>query len=123
MHGRYLPNDVNMRGFHIPGGTMALWSFFILGNDPEIYPNPGDFKPERWLGEAKKDLHPFSNLYFGHGPRKCIGKRFAEIELQLLFMEILRNFRVEWAGNQKMKVKTALVNMPSGPLTFRFQEF
>lgn len=49
------------------------------------------FIPERWLKENTdpkcphaKDVHPFSLLSFGFGPRMCIGKRFADLEMEVL---------------------------------------
>ncbi len=50
------------------------------------------------------------------------GKRFAELELQLLFVELLRNFRVEWGGRSDEVVNTTmkLMNTPDRELKFKF---
>jgi len=51
------------------------------------------FIPERWT-DPKKTVHPMSARIFGHGARICLGKRFAELEIQLGVVELLKNFRV-----------------------------
>ena len=75
----------------------------------------------RWLGESRKSIHPFAFLQFSHGPRMCIGKRFAELEIQLWICEILRNFRVEWHGDKDViEPEFKLMNVPDGELKFKF---
>jgi len=51
----------------------------------------------------------------------CIGKRFAELKLQLLCYELLRRFKIEWAGDQQsMGTKIRITNVPSMELKFKF---
>ena len=51
----------------------------------------------------------------------CIGKRFAELELQMVLCKVLQKYRVEWAGDDEpIKAKWALVNRPHKELKFRF---
>ena len=78
------------------------------------------FKPERWL-EHKEEIHPLAIRPFGIGPRMCIGKRFAELEILLGVAKLLQNFRIEWAADYdsiEQLVKT--VNVPNKNLCFRF---
>ncbi|CAH1714917.1 unnamed protein product [Aphis gossypii] len=65
-------------------------------HDPKYYPNPGIrvFDPERFSPEEKAKRPKASELFFGDGPRFCIGKRLAEIELKLCLSEIISNFEV-----------------------------
>lgn len=85
-----------------------------------------EFIPERWLKENNDpqcphvmDSHPFAYLPFGFGPRICIGKRFAELEIEVLVARLMREFRVEW-NHPDLKFKSTLVNIPDGPLKFKF---
>ncbi|KAK7327228.1 hypothetical protein VNO80_31593 [Phaseolus coccineus] len=62
--------DVNINGYLIPKGWKAMTLFTSVHLDPEIYPNPKEFNPERWneVQKAGKFLH------FGVGTRLCPGK-------------------------------------------------
>lgn len=59
--------------------------------DEHQFPQGAKFLPERWLREnannaalRNSETSPFAYIPFGFGPRTCIGKRFAELEIQLL---------------------------------------
>jgi len=67
-----------------------LYNHFVWPNVFKIIlPSTDVFKPERWI-EQKDEIHPFANRPFGHGPRMCIGKRFAELEIQLGICKLLQ---------------------------------
>jgi cytochrome P450 len=60
---------------------------------------------------------------FGHGPRMCIGKCFAELEIQIGICKLLQNFRIEWAADYdgiEQRLKT--LNVPDKKLKFRFED-
>jgi cytochrome P450 len=61
----------------------------LMGQNPEQFPEPTKFIPERWI-EDKKTINPFSVRNFSHGPRMCIGKRFAELEIQVAVAKLLQ---------------------------------
>ncbi|XP_076064622.1 cytochrome P450 family protein sad [Oratosquilla oratoria] len=46
---RALPRDTVLNGYAVPAGTMVILSVFSTGRDPRYFPNPSDFRPERWL--------------------------------------------------------------------------
>lgn len=67
----------------------------MVSNSEEYFHEPDQFIPERWLKAEKNDvcphqkpIHPFVSLPFGYGRRACLGRRFAEMELQILLAKV-----------------------------------
>lgn len=56
-----------------PGDTVLIPAYG-LHMDPQYFPNPEKFDPERFSEENKTSIVPFTYLPFGSGPRNCIGK-------------------------------------------------
>lgn len=53
----------------------GLWlPIYAIHRDPQYYPNPKKFDPERFSDENKGNINPLAYLPFGVGPRNCIGK-------------------------------------------------
>ncbi|OAD56571.1 putative cytochrome P450 6a14 [Eufriesea mexicana] len=66
-----------------------------IQRDPEIYPDPDKFDPERFTNEQAKTRHPMFYLPFGDGPRNCIGARFARYQSKVALITVLSKFRIE----------------------------
>ncbi|XP_015598815.1 cytochrome P450 6A1 [Cephus cinctus] len=76
----------------------------ILGlhRDPEIYPSPETFDPERFTKKAIAARHPMSYLPFGDGPRKCIGARFALYQSKIGLIKFLLRHKVNKCDKTKV---------------------
>lgn len=56
-----------------------------MGRDPKFFTKPEQFNPHRWL---QADSTYFRGLGFGFGPRQCLGRRIAELEMQLFLIHV-----------------------------------
>src|SRR5436190_15286527 len=90
-----------LHGMTIPAGRMVLYSAYVTGRLPELWPDPERFDPARWARGAPGPL-PYSFVPFGGGPRRCIGFALATLELQVMAIRLAQ--QVEWR-NRTTKVK------------------
>lgn len=69
--------------YTVPKGAMVVPTTYNALHDPEAYPNPDEFDPERWVtGDAEKQLKNW--LVFGTGPHVCIGQTYAQLNLMAM---------------------------------------
>lgn len=86
-------------------GTFVDISILGIHHDPEYYPDPDSFDPERFSDEAKKLRKPFTYLPFGEGPRICIGQRFAMVQLKVGLAVLLRDFEISLNERTKTPIE------------------
>ncbi|XP_024083088.1 probable cytochrome P450 6a20 [Cimex lectularius] len=89
----------------IPPGTIVTVPVYSLHNDPKYFPEPGKFDPERF-GDVRKD-RMVKNAFvpFGDGPRKCIGSRFARLEVEIALTKIILNYKVTLNEKTNIPIK------------------
>lgn len=95
----------------IPKGCPVTLAFYSVHRDPEHYPEPDKFDPERFSPENAKKRTPYTFLPFGEGPRNCIGMRFGLMQSKLAVVKILQHFEV--LVNDKTTIPMQFI--PSSP--------
>lgn len=91
---------------------------YTTQRDPEAFPDPEAFEPERWL-EANKITNDMKELMmpFSKGSRACVGKNLAMMELKLITARLIRQFRCRPAPattEKSMATKDHFLLMPVG---------
>lgn len=84
--------DDVIAGHRVPAGTRIMVGAKLYQSDPEFWPNPGMFEPERFSPEKAATRHPCAWLPFGKGQRFCLGKDFALMEGKLILGMALQRF-------------------------------
>ncbi|KAF2691688.1 cytochrome P450 [Lentithecium fluviatile CBS 122367] len=122
-------------GYQLRAGTTVAVSPWSSTHSRLNFYEPDMFLPERWLGEDDKFTHDRLNasLPFGTGPRVCIGKNLAYMEMRLITAHLLWNFDIEldrgkyerensvWGLNGKMKTMKVFHSMTKPPLWVRLR--
>jgi cytochrome P450 len=88
-------------------GDHLQLSFYSIMNDPDYWPEPTKFDPERFMGDNKKKIVPGSYCPFGIGPRHCLGMRFSLTEAKLALAKVLMRFKFTPAPNTVFPPKSS----------------
>ncbi|KAG8226592.1 hypothetical protein J437_LFUL007284 [Ladona fulva] len=91
---RVLTEDFQMEKYLIPAGTMVNVVINGIHRNPNTFPDPDKFDPDRFLPEAGKDRHTYAYVPFAAGPRNCIGQKFAMLELKCVISTIIRRYKL-----------------------------
>jgi cytochrome P450 len=93
--GRRAITDYRADDYLLPTGSLIVMSPYLLQRDPRFFPDPLEFKPERWTPAFRASLPPFAYFPFGGGTRRCIGESFALMEIALMLATIAQQWRFE----------------------------
>ncbi|KAL3692036.1 hypothetical protein R1sor_005687 [Riccia sorocarpa] len=86
--GRVALSDIHFNGHVIPKGWFMLAPFVLIHMDPELYPEPSKFDPDRF----ETPPNPGKFLPFGRGYRTCVGRDFTRLVVLMALYHILSNF-------------------------------
>lgn len=92
-------------GLRLMKGTVVTIPVYAMHHDPDNFPDPEKFDPERFSEENVASIKPYSYLPFGAGPRNCIGMRFALQVVKLCLVHAVRNFELVRTENTKVPLK------------------
>lgn len=111
-------------GIHLPDGVMVGIPIYSIHQDPKIWPQPEQFKPERFSAEEKANRHPMAYMPFGSGPRNCIGMRLALLEVKVAVVKILQSleFVTIKETESPLKLKSISTLSPANPMYLGIQK-
>jgi len=92
-YARQAQRDLVIDGYEIKKGQTITISHIAMGRNPKYYDNPIEFRPERWTREFERSLPRGAYVPFAGGPRVCLGKQFAMMEMRMILATLLQ--RVE----------------------------
>ena len=88
---RLVKQPVEVGGWDYPPGVCVVANAYLVQHDPEIYPDPYAFSPERFLERAPGT---YTWIPFGGGRRRCLGASFALVEMKIVLQAVLSRCEV-----------------------------
>ncbi|MEH1807672.1 MAG: cytochrome P450 [Nostoc sp.] len=99
---RITKSSINIAGYQFPPDTTLMPSIYLLHYREDLYPNPQQFNPERFL---KRQYSPWEFIPFGGGSRRCLGYALAQLEIKLVLATVLSNYQLTLVENKPIKLQ------------------
>jgi cytochrome P450 len=107
---RKLIEPMEIGGRVLPAGVSVAPSIHLVHRNPEIYPEPERFRPERFL---ERPPGTYTWIPFGGGVRRCLGASFAELEMAVVLRELVSRRKIRQVGEPEHPVRSTITNVPS----------
>jgi cytochrome P450 len=112
---RLTKREVEIGGYRYPPGVVLMASAYLIHHDPEIYPEPHAFRPERFLGTPPGT---YTWIPFGGGRRRCLGASFAVQEMKVVLSAVLRRYEIRAASDRPETTRRRSITFsPAGQTT------
>jgi len=106
--------DVEVDGIRIPKGAHVIISQYASHRNETYFPDPNEFKPERWHNDLDNTLPRGAYFPFLAGTRKCLGDQFALLEAHLILLEMARTKRLKPIATQLPRPEPRATFRPKG---------
>jgi len=107
---RRLTEAVEIGGYELPAGVTAVPNVYLIHRNPEVYPDPQAFRPERFL-----EIPPgtYTWIPFGGGVRRCLGAAFAQFEMAVVLRELVKRREIRPADPKPERIfRRAITETP-----------
>nr|XP_008114458.1 PREDICTED: cytochrome P450 2D20 isoform X2 [Anolis carolinensis] len=116
---RQSTKDMNLRGFHIPKGTIIIPNVRSVLLDPEQWETPEEFNPNNFLDKEGNFVAREEFLPFGAGARVCLGEQLARMEYFLFLTNLLRAFHFQLPEGVKKLNQTPIIGLTTPPHPYK----
>jgi len=106
---RICTKDWQYKDLRITKGLLVMVPAWAVHRNPEFFPNPETFNPERFMPENKSKLNPYAFLTFGQGPRNCVGMKYALDAMKFSLVHLLKSYRFELSSDTQIKYKSGVL--------------
>ena len=108
--------DDNIGGYKIPAGSVIALSQYLTHRHEAHWDDVEAFQPERFAPESVAARHRFAYFPFGGGPRQCVGKGMAMMNVTLALATLAQNYRLSFVPNHVVKFDIEVTLQPRGGL-------
>lgn len=112
------PEGAPILGDFIPGETTVSISAYVAHRDPTVFPEPEEYRPERWLGEDAKELQA-AFITFSTGARGCIGRNISYLEQTVLLASVVHRFEFALPHEGWVPERYESFNLAAGPMPLK----
>jgi cytochrome P450 len=91
IYAREAQRDLRLGDFFFPKGAILAVSPLATGRNPKYFDRPLEYRPERWTREFERQLPKGAYVPFAAGPRVCLGKQFAMMEMRIVLGTLIQN--------------------------------
>ncbi|XP_052073323.1 cytochrome P450 4F5-like [Mytilus californianus] len=119
---RMLQEPCVVEGVEFPEGSIFGLSMFDVHHNSHIWPEPWEFKPERFEEDKHHEMDPYSFIPFSAGPRNCIGQAFAQHEEKVLIARIVNRFEISLDPDHKVEHFMEVVMRAKNGIMVNFKE-
>lgn len=108
---RLVKESVQLEGYEFEPGAILVPCIYLAHRRPEVYPEPDQFRPERFLNQK---FSPYEYLPFGGGTRSCIGMALSMFEMKLVLATVVSRYQLAIAHNRPARaVRRGITFVPS----------
>jgi cytochrome P450 len=111
--------DDTVSGTRIRKGTTVMLSPYAMHRNPDIWPEPEKFVPDRFRPSAVSQRHRHSYFPFGGGPRVCLGNRFAMMEAKIMMAMVVQRYRLSVLPGQEVVAEPMITLRPRDGIGMR----
>jgi cytochrome P450 len=106
-------------GRTVPAGAPVNYSSYVSHRLPAVWPEPSEFRPERFAAERRGAIPRGAYVPFGGGSRQCIGMRFGQLEIKAIAARVLAAQRLALAPGHRLEIRQTPTLGPKGGLPMR----
>lgn len=114
--------DVTLGSYTLKKGSTIFISPYLAHRNPDYFPDPERFIPERFAPGAEKQVPTHAYIPFGGGPRICIGNNFAIMEARLILATILQRYQLRVVPGHKVEVVPLLTLCPANGMPMQISQ-
>ncbi|XP_071181033.1 cytochrome P450 4A4-like isoform X2 [Mytilus edulis] len=119
---RMIKEPCVVEGVEFPEGSIFDLSMFDVHHNSHVWPEPWEFKPERFEEDKHHEMDPYSFVPFSAGPRNCIGQAFAQHEEKVLIARIVNRFEISLDPDHKVEHFMEVVMRAKNGIMVNFKE-
>ena len=120
--GRRAINDDNNNGYYVPANTFCTMPALFVHRNPEFWEKPDEFYPEHFMPEKVKERNKHAYFPFSAGQHFCIGEHYAQMEIQLVLIHILKKYKVRLLSDQPVGMQLLITLKPASNIFAKLEK-